>query len=224
MSKGLILSSVCHKVEQFPQPEILKNPGGDCFACATFAALRWMYPEREFTFDEVWDTYTLTQVNSDGTSFDYLGNSWLQYPHVFKNIVKKLGLKDFKWKKRSSYPKFKRFGCDVAHWNRDHAQYGEYWHKMRDDIVSGGVVFLSVNMEGEGPWKDGRWNNVDHVILIDGARERQVPIEAVPGASRIDWELHTVCSRKGCRWITVHQLLDLHGAGSWHVLLRKGKN
>lgn len=225
MSKGLILSKICHNIEPFLQPDPKKNPDGDCFACATFAALRWLYPDANLTFDDVWNTYVLKQDNSDGTSFEYLGNSWLSYPKVFKNIVRQLKLKDFKWKKNHSYPTFKNWGCDLANWNRDKYQYNAYWAKLKSDIQDGGIVFISVNMEGEGPWKNGRWNETDHVILIDGVRERRVPLDhVVQGATRIDLEVHTVCSRKGARWITVYDLLDLHGAGAWYTFRRIVKN
>jgi hypothetical protein len=48
---------VCHGIERVPQPVPYKNEGGDCFACAATAGLRFLYPEREISLDEVWDLF-----------------------------------------------------------------------------------------------------------------------------------------------------------------------
>jgi len=221
MPNSSIRSLFCHEIEQFTQPSPGKSEGGDCFACALLAALRWLYPERNFTFDEVWNTYVLTQENQDGTSFEYMGNSWLSYPRVLENAVEKLAINDLTWRRNQCFPTFDSWGNDSANWNRDNAQYGKYWDTMGDDLKSGGVIFISVNMDGEGPWKNGRWNDVDHVVLVDGVRERIVPIDGMPWASRIDWEVHMICSRDKGGWKTVRDFLDLHGAGAWYVLERE---
>lgn len=223
MSKGLIKNTICHNIDAFLQPEPTKNPGGDCFACATLAALRWLYPENDFTFDDVWNSFLLTQVNSDGTSFEFLGNSWCLYSDVFKQIVKNFNLQDLHWRTNSCHPSFTDFGCTSGNWNRDNSQYGKYWKKLCDDLKTG-VIILSINKDGEGPWKNGHWNFVDHLVLIDGVRERLVPVESVPGASSLQWQVRVVCSRNGGVWKTIQDLLDLHGAGAWHVLERKNKD
>ena len=222
--EGKISELFCHNIERFPQPIPTKSDGGDCFACAMLAALRWLYPERSLTFDEVWDTYVLTQENEDGTSFEYMGNSWGSYPKVLENAKQKLSLNDFRWRQNQCYPTFTSWGNDAANWNRDNSQYGLYWEKMKDDLHNGGVIFISINMDGEGPWKNGRWNETDHVVLVDGVRRNTVPlnIPSIPGAARIEWEVHVICSRDKGGWKTIHEFLDLHGAGSWHVLERHG--
>lgn len=215
--KGLIKNVISHNIERFPQPEPLRNPGGDCFACALLSALRFLYPEKEFDFNKVWETYILKEESVDGTSFEHLGNSWMHYPRVLKQCKEQLDLSDFTFRQNSCHPKFTSWGCTNGNWNRDHSQYGEYWHTLCEDLKSG-VVFIPINMMGEGPWKNGRWNDTDHIVLIDGVRERRVPID---GGARIDWEVHIVCSRDRGGWKTVHELLDLHGAGAWYVLERE---
>ena len=50
---------VCHNVERVAQPVPARNPGGDCFACAATAGLRFLYPERSVTLDEVWDMFVV---------------------------------------------------------------------------------------------------------------------------------------------------------------------
>lgn len=208
---------ICHNIEPFNQPEPTRNKGGDCFACATLAALRWLYPEKKFEFDQVWDSFKLTQTNPNGDSFEFLGNSWLSYSKVFEQISKKMDLPDLSWRINSCYPTFIGFGRTAGNWNRDNGQYGEYWQKLCEDLKTG-VVILSINKDGEGPWKNGCWNEIDHLVLIDGVRKRTIPVKGMPWASKINWEVRIVCSRNGCVWKTIWELLDLHGAGAWHVL------
>ncbi len=46
---------VCHGIEPVPQPQPARNPGGDCFACALTAALRFLGADGGF--DEVWPLF-----------------------------------------------------------------------------------------------------------------------------------------------------------------------
>jgi len=210
----------CHEIPMFPQPEPTRNKGGDCFACAALAALRWLYPEREFTFDEIWEGFLLPHVRTEtGEESSFLGNAWPHYSDVFDNLAKKLNLDSLSHRKNSCHPTFTDWGCDEGNWNRDHSQYRKYWDKLDEDLRCGGIVYISINMNGEGPWKNGRWNHTDHVVLIDGVREHTVPFE--DWAATIYGEAHVVCSRDKGGWKTMHELLDLHGAGAWHVLERK---
>jgi len=50
---------VCHNIERVAQPVPARNPGGDCFACAATAGLRFLYPERTVDLDEVWDMFVV---------------------------------------------------------------------------------------------------------------------------------------------------------------------
>ena len=219
MIKEKIRDIVHHNLERYPQPIPTRNNGGDCFACATLAALRWLYPDKTLTFDQVWEAFLITQNNSDGSVTEFLGNAWHLYSQVFEQVKEKLDLTDLSWRINQSYPTFDSWGCSAGNWNRDNAQYGQYWRKLCEDLKNG-IVVVSINMDGTGPWKDGRWNDTDHLVLIDGVREHTVPIPDM-AAARIELEVHIVCSRDKGGWKTIHELLDLHGAGAWHVLERK---
>lgn len=48
---------ICHGIAPVPQPSPARNDGGDCFACATTAALRWMFPDADVDFDAVWECF-----------------------------------------------------------------------------------------------------------------------------------------------------------------------
>lgn len=50
---------VCLGVQRVAQPVPHRNPGGDCFACAATAGLRWLYPERDVQLDDVWDKFVV---------------------------------------------------------------------------------------------------------------------------------------------------------------------
>lgn len=50
---------VCHNIERVAQPTPARNPGGDCFACAATAGMRFLYPERSVQLDDVWDMFVV---------------------------------------------------------------------------------------------------------------------------------------------------------------------
>lgn len=66
----------CHGVRVVPQPSPARNPGGDCFACATTAALRHFYGDKGPTFDQVWEAFQSVQKNGDGSTWTHLDNTW----------------------------------------------------------------------------------------------------------------------------------------------------
>ena len=53
------MTEVCHGIERVAQPVPARNPGGDCFACAATAGLRFLYPEHEIKLDDVWDMFVV---------------------------------------------------------------------------------------------------------------------------------------------------------------------
>ena len=53
------MTEVCHSIERVPQPVPARNAGGDCFACAATAGLRFLYPEHEIKLDDVWDMFVV---------------------------------------------------------------------------------------------------------------------------------------------------------------------
>lgn len=215
--EGKVTGEFVHQIENFPQPHPEKNKGGDCFSCALTAALRWLYPEKNLTFEEVEKSFWLEKEN--GEDF-WLGNSWGVYPRVFDNAIKLLGLSGFKYKHHFVAPDFSRPHFNYA-WNRSHGQYIDYWEELKKEIKDGGVIYTSINMGGSGPMTpDGKQNHTDHIVLYDGIRERTVPIEGIDWASRIYQEIHVVCSAKGNYWKDTHDLLNMHGAGAWYILKR----
>ncbi len=56
-SQPKICREFCLGVERVPNPEPARNDGGDCFACALCAGLRWLFPNREIALDEVWEFF-----------------------------------------------------------------------------------------------------------------------------------------------------------------------
>jgi hypothetical protein len=56
---GAAVIEICHNIERVAQPVPARNPGGDCFACAATAGLRFLYPERSIALDDVWDMFVV---------------------------------------------------------------------------------------------------------------------------------------------------------------------
>jgi hypothetical protein len=206
-----------HDVLPFLQPYPVRTPGGDCFVCATLACLSWLYKDKEFTFDEIYDSFII-KINSEYCNeFFEIGNSWCSYPSVLENIQRNFNLVDFSWRINSCNPVFR--SNDGGSWHRDKSLYTRYWKSLLQDLESG-LIILSINLDGSGPWVNGKWSNTDHLVLLDGVRSRLVPLEHFPTASAIVLDVRMVCSVNGVKWISVQDLLDLHGAGSWYVLNR----
>lgn len=64
------MSEICHNIARVSQPTPARNPGGDCFACAATAGLRWLYPEHDIKLDDVWDMFVVEY--HDGKAQDNL--------------------------------------------------------------------------------------------------------------------------------------------------------
>lgn len=61
---------VCHDIARVPQPVPARNEGGDCFACAATAGLRFLYPERKIDLADVWELFVVEYY--DGRAQDNL--------------------------------------------------------------------------------------------------------------------------------------------------------
>ena len=216
----IFVKLLCHNIEAFPQPKPDKNEGGDCFACAFLAALRFLYPEKSFTFEEIeqvfWVTHQADHINK-GVPYTCLNNTWGTYPHVFKQAVERFGLDGFSHRFHFEGPPL-NIEREFYAWNRCCSQYKNYWDALQKIIASGGVCYTSINLDGVGPWSNGRWTDPDHMVLFDGVRERRETY--ANGGGMHHREIHIVCSARGNSWKSVHDLLDLYGAGAWHVLER----
>src|SRR5690349_13139264 len=50
---------ICHGIARVAQPVPARNEGGDCFACAATAGLRFLYPDRAIDLSDVWEMFVV---------------------------------------------------------------------------------------------------------------------------------------------------------------------
>lgn len=208
---GRLEAGNCIGVTPYPQPSPAKNPGGDCFACATYALVRHFLPSSPETFESVWNRYLRpvephpSVTYPEGAPSHYLSNCWIGYGVALES----LGLAH----------RYELVTPDYDPCRRGAAFFSGYltsWHNaLAGHIDCGHVLLASIQFDGKGPIQRGGMHDTDHAILVDGWRKVWRPVEAVPGASRQDIEYHVVCSAKGGYWIDQDDLVWKHGLAAW---------
>lgn len=202
------MNEVCLGVQPFMQPSPARNPGGDCFACALTAALRWIHQRPDIAFDPCWESF-LVETSGGGTT---LSNSWPGMRSALYASVSKFGQLEI----LSDIIDLK-FEPDT--WS--HAWFGGvspsvgYATRLEAWLRAGYVAFSEINFAGGGPVVDGKWNVTDHFVLIDGVRHYWKPHETVQGAASAESDIHVVCSARGAYWIDARDLTFKHGAAGW---------
>lgn len=217
------MRSFCHGVAVVPQPVPHRNPGGDCFACATTAAMRHFFGERAPSFDQVWECYQKENIRSDtGEKWLSLTNHWEGYRHAFINLERYVGglehFVDF------VEPKFERHraSCD---WGI-HVDGYDWARRLDAWLRSGHLAFASIHYAGNptGEWlqtpEGPRRVSTDHVVVLDGVRCGWKRHATVAGAKTFVYQVHVVCSARGGReyWIDVDTFMREHGAGAWWLI------
>ena len=210
--------SVLLGVQPFMQPSPTKNPGGDCFACATTAMLHHLYPERPPSFEQVWD-YWLQEDRGHGRT---LANTWYFARQAFYN-----GHRDgYRVEVMSDFvqPRYDPERGSHPWWN----VIPEFtWaRRLEAFLCAGWVAFAFINVAGSGPFDaEMRFNSPDHFVLIDGIGYADEVLSRDESGKPRSWRttewVHVVCSAKGAYWIRVSDLLVKHGASAlW--LVRRG--
>lgn len=204
---------VCHNLPPFPQPSPNRNPGGDCFACAMTAALRWLYPEDPVSFDAAWGYFMAETVGGGRT----LSNSWpglrsalyaASHDDRPLEVACDLVMPEFN-REWYSYP-----------WWRAHPPTEDYARRLEGWLRGGWVAFTEIAYGGGGPRRDGRDNHNDHIVLIDGVRSGWAPWNN--GARRMGHAVHVVCSTgRGAYWIDLDEWLAEYGGVGWWLCRRE---
>ncbi|MBS1722609.1 MAG: hypothetical protein JSS66_06320 [Armatimonadetes bacterium] len=206
----------CHNIACFPQPVPFKSEGGDCFCCGLVAALRWMYPEKPITFEQAFEFFY-----QEGHSGDpVFVHSWPGYRKTFSNAH------------QAGY--WLDYTADIVRPEYEPERWPHNYHRLLGglaydtaDMVEGYlrreyVGWTSIAYDGEGPrTKDGKWNDGDHIVLIDGVRRYWARENGKAKGLRV--ELHVVCSAQGGRtyWEEAGELMHEHGMGSFWFLRRQ---
>lgn len=220
------MKSFCHGIAVFPQPSPCRNPGGDCFACATKATMDHIFGPSAPTFDQVWEAFLREQTEGDGTKRKYLNNTWHGYRRAFYNLTEYVGrmeiMCDF------AAPLGPSFGIastgESMAWGPNVDPYT--WAKRLDAwLRAGWYAFASIRLDPNptGEWlqtPDGpRRVSTDHFVALDGVRCGRRRWE--DGSSGgLAYQVHVICSARGGRayWIDVEQFIREHGAGAWWLI------
>lgn len=206
-----------------PQPSPSRNPGGDCFACATFAIVRHLLPGQHCEdFHSIWERYQFEyEPNPDVTPgpnspTHYTQNDWLGYGRVLTKLGEEYGISH----------RYELIPPDYEPQRRNAPWFAGYltsWHNaLAAHINAGHVLMGSIRFSATGQRHRGGLHDTDHAILVDGWRTVWRPVGAVPGARRQDIEYHVVCSARGAYWIDQDELVWCHGFGAWIAVSGKG--
>jgi hypothetical protein len=209
----------CHNVKPFPQPHPQKNPGGDCFACSLTAVLQHLFPDNPPKFETVWDYFMTKYLNSEEKG---LSNTWTGMKKAFSTA-----------RYEDGYPLEYTYDLVLPRYDWEHFSYafypripsdGDYSRRLEGWLRSGWIALTEINMYGPGPFADGRYNDTNHFIALDGTRELWEPWKSSSGeeSMTLEYYIHVVCSVKGAYWIKTRELMKMYGAAGWW-LVRKSQ-
>ncbi|MGE5551508.1 MAG: hypothetical protein ACM3ZC_13430 [Bacteroidota bacterium] len=198
---------VCLGIEPVMQPRPSRNSGGDCFACAMTAALRYLYPDVETTFDRAFELFREKYYQSEKTC---IANDWVGLQHALDKACDEFGSLEVE--------------IDIVdpRFNLKHFGYGwllalesdRYVLRLEGWLRGGWVAFTQISFSGGGPLAV-----IDHFVLIDGVRKLWEPMES--GGSSLNEYVHVVCSVKGAYWIRALDFLRNHGGAALMLCRRE---
>jgi hypothetical protein len=219
---------ICHNIVPFMQPHPTRNPGGDCFACATVAAVNWMFPEKPILFDHAWESWQAEQTETDGSKRKYLRNAWRGERIMVCNLKTD---HDYEMEYRYEYvpPQISTdyhtmwhaysFGPNVSE--------GDFAYALEAWLSAGWVILTEISLAPVGKFdQNGAMNHTDHFILLDGQKHYWEYKDMILSDGKKSWsgglkhETHVVCSVKGAYWIKTQDLMNKHGAGAWFLMRR----
>ncbi len=198
-------------VEPVLQPQPYRNPGGDCFACALTAALRWVYRKPDLDFDACWNLFRYE--NGSGVT-----NTW-------PGMRKALYAADWAFREIARL----EIRSDVLTPHFDAEMFSHAWfsfypisgyaERLEGWLRSGYVALCEISFAGGGPVVGGGWNTTDHFVLVDGVRTFWKRLES--GGGTLEHEVHVVCSAKGAYWLPLSKWLFDHGGAGWWLVRRE---
>jgi hypothetical protein len=205
-------------VQPFMQPHPYKSEGGDCFACAPYAALRYLFLDKEFTFEDIWECCV---QNYTDKGEPIIRRSWGVTHIALGKARQSLGL-GIEWMYDVVEPLHWREKIVGTAWYHRYPSDSEYINRLEAYLSSGWIALIEMAYDGGGPYKtNGQRNHCDHIALIDGVRSYWEKHESLK-ASYQKSEIHIVCSAKGAYWMPLKEAMESHGISGW-LLLRKDR-
>ena len=208
--------------ERVPQPQPAKNGGGDCFACATLAMMRHLFPEDPPSFDQVWNWWVHT--NPDDSR--HLSNTWGQadavaaharvdgYPLEFTyDRVMPSELRTSVW----SYA----FPLEIS--------TADYARRLEGYLRGGWLALTEIDADGRGPYSpSGQRHSINHFVLLDGIRSgwsEPRDLESGGTSRSLQHHVHVVDSSRaapegGAYWREIRRWLISHGGAGWALFRR----
>jgi hypothetical protein len=222
------MTQVCHNVIEYLQPHQKRNPGGDCFACATTAIIKHLFPEKEVDFDKIWSAWKCAQ---DTKGNKVLSNTW----HGLQQVFPALSWDDqyggpFKTEQRIFFPyprfDFRNYSCTFGvSASLNNLQEQEWAYGVEAYLAAGWIGMVEINMHGIEETKWNQMSHSDHFVVIDGQRHFWHYTDHEYDGKKswsgtLKHETHVVCSAKGPYWISTRELLAKHGAGAVYFVRR----
>jgi hypothetical protein len=200
-------------IEPFMQPHPKRNLGGDCFACALTAGLRFLNPDKVVDFNKVWEYFLFEHSEGKKT----LNNTW----SGMQSAIIEASRDQFRVQGRTYIirPEF-NLNINSNNWWRFFPT-PEYSMILEGLLRSGWVVFTNINFAGDGPINhEGKLNHNDHFVIVDGVKTAWEKNPSIEWARTLKYYVHVVCSAKGAYWINLDDWLIKHGAAGW-ILMRE---
>lgn len=199
-------------VEPFLQPKPVRNPGGDCFACALTAALRHFFTDQPPDFNAVWEAFETE--SSDGKKM--LNNTWTGMRDTIY-AIRDLGYR------LQLHTDIVRPVFSTETWSHAWWQFVpdcEWAYRLEAWLAAGWLALAEMRLEETergGYTADGKLAFIDHFVVLDGQRHFWQQHATLP-AHKLDHETHVVCSRKGGYWIRTEDLLTRHGVAAIRLI------
>lgn len=204
----------------FKQPKPKRNKGGDCFACTLKGVVDYVYPENNYSFDDIWDLFG-DQYSSGGF---VLRNTWDGMQRAL-DVLHNLG-DPIEWEvvlpkqneDLSNYA-YNFYNSPVQDWYKSVVRY----------LEEGWLLLTDVDLDGRGARfeQDGKWynNHNNHFLYIDGAKSQWSEYKTLECSDTryksMEDFVHVQCSAKGARWIKKEDIVDNYGAAALIKVKRK---
>jgi len=209
---------ICINAKPFMQPTPVKNIGGDCFACVFTGIMKHLFPEKDVSFDYIFDLFRGKYYMSEK---ECINNHWPYYKNIF-NKIKNDGF-NIEYKADIVLPDFsdiETFQFSFYIFNN----HGEFFNRIFNLLSEKWLLIFSIDNDAKGSryyhFDDNKYYNnyINHLVFIDGAKSVWEPVG--DGCSTLRHYIHVVCSAKGTYWAELRDFTNLYGASAWWQVRR----
>lgn len=191
-------------VKPVMQPHPVKNPGGDCFACALCAAVNYLRPDQPTPFEKAWNWFV-----REGND---LVNTWTGMGDALWRAAHELNLEHTcDWGISFQHLDPRRAGHAFPFVDMD----GTYAQRLEAYLSAGWVALACIQESGIGPYDEKFYAHTeDHFVVLDGVEQR----DGGRSHPHKNTFIHVVCSKNGPYWAEALIFGRKHGAGAWWLV------